>query len=225
MSETKKPRDWDKKRVEKSIRTQKEKTAFMDAQAEKVLKRQGKKLKYDSSKLFAYKLADYFYKCDHTVIDQERNKTEPYTLTGLSLALGLYGSSLCKYTKGEHNKNIAENTTLSDTGVYIEKNLQDITKTQLYDYNARPELIPYMEYLYDNTDLNAILYSNIYEKARLLVQQQAEQRLYINGRVADIFTMKSKHGWTDEVRTVHRLEIATDEQAKKALEDLRLLDD
>lgn len=225
MTEKKRTRDWDKKRVEKSIKSQKEKTAYMDAQAEKVLKRQGKKLKYDSSKLFAYKLAEYFLKCDNTVIDPEKNKTEPYTLTGLSLALGLYGSSLCKYTKGEHDKNIVENTTLSDTGVYIEKNLQDITKTQLYDYNARPELIPYMEYLYDNTDLNAILYSNIYGKARLLVQQQAEQRLYINGRVADIFTMKSKHGWTDEVRTVHRLEIATDEQAKKALEDLRLLDD
>ena len=225
MTEKKKTRDWDKRRVEKSIRTQKAKTAYMDEQAEKVLKRQGKKLKYDSSKLFAYKLADYFYKCDNTVIDPEKNKTEPYTLTGLSLALGLYGSSLCKYTKGEHDKNIVENTTLSDTGVYIEKNLQDITKTQLYDYDARPELVPYMNYLYDNTDLNAILYSNIYGKARLLVQQQAEQRLYINGRVADIFTMKSKHGWTDEVRTVHRLEIATDEQAKKALEDLRLLDD
>lgn len=225
MSETKKPRDWDKKRVEKSIRTQKEKTAYMDAQAEKVLKRQGKKLKYDSSKLFAYKLADYFNRCDHTIIDPEKNKTEPYTLTGLSLALGLYGSSLMKYTKGDHDKNIVENTMQSDTGVYIEKNLQDTTKTLLYDYNARGDLQPYMDYLYDNTDINAILYSNIYEKARLLVQQQAEQRLYINGRVADIFTMKAKHGWQEENRTVHRLEIATDEQARKALEDLRLLDD
>lgn len=51
MTEKKRTRDWDKKRVEKSIKSQKEKTAYMDAQAEKVLKRQGKKLKYDSSKL------------------------------------------------------------------------------------------------------------------------------------------------------------------------------
>ena len=97
-------------------------------------------------------MAEYFRKCDNTMIDPEKNKTEPYTLTGLSLALGLYGSSLYKYTKGEHDKNIIENTVQSDTGVYIEKNLQDITKTLLYDYNARGDLQPYMNYLYDKRE-------------------------------------------------------------------------
>ena len=221
----KKGRAWDKKRVEKSTASQKRKTALMDERANQVLTRQGKKLKYDSSKLFAYKIAEYFYNCDATIIDPEKNKTEPYTLTGIQKAIGLWGSSFQNYIHGEHDKNITEHTRETTDGIYIECNLQDITKSQLYDYDMRADLIPYMAFLYDNTDINAILYSTIYQKARLMVQEQAEKRLYIRGSVADIFTLKSKYGWQEQNTTVHRLEIATPEQAKKALQELDLLSD
>ena len=221
----KKQRAWDKKRVEKSTATQKTKTALMDEQAERILTRQGKKLKYDSSKLFAYKIAEYFYNCDATIIDQEKNKTEPYTLTGIQKAIGLYGGSFQKYIHGEHDKNITEHVKETTDGIWIECNLQDTTKSQLYDYDNRADLIPYMNYLYDNTDMTAILYSTIYQKARLMVQEQAEKRLYIRGSVADIFTLKSKYGWQEQNTTVHRLEIATPEQARKALQELDLLNE
>ena len=221
----KKQRAWDKKRVEKSTATQKTKTALMDEQAERILTRQGKKLKYDSSKLFAYKIAEYFYNCDATIIDPEKNKTEPYTLTGIQKAIGLYGGSFQKYIHGEHDKNITEHVKETTDGIWIECNLQDTTKSQLYDYDNRADLIPYMNYLYDNTDMTAILYSTIYQKARLMVQEQAEKRLYIRGSVADIFTLKSKYGWQEQNTTVHRLEIATPEQARKALQELDLLNE
>lgn len=225
MTEKKRTRDWDKKRVEKCTQSVKEKTARIHANDRaRAEKRQGRKPKYTSSKAFAYKLSEYMLKCDRTIIDTEKNKTEPYTLTGLSLAVGLNGSPLQSYIKGEKNYIVDEHTEYRN-GHYIETNISDSEKIYLYECDQVPELKPYMDMLYDDTDINAICFNSIYERARLLVQQQAEQRLYINGRVADIFTMKSKHGWTDEVRTVHRLEIATDEQAKKALEDLRLLDD
>ena len=74
-TQTKKPaRPWDKKRVAASTKTQKEKTARLNAKAERITqeRRQGKPLKYDSSKLMAYKIADYFSKCDNTVIDTEK---------------------------------------------------------------------------------------------------------------------------------------------------------
>ena len=218
-----KNRPWDAERVRKSTATQKTKTALMDEQAERILTRQGKKLKYDSSKLFAYKIADYFNKCDNTIVDTEKNKTEPYTLTGIQKAIGLYGGAWQKYVHGEHDKSVAEHIKETTDGIYIECNLQDTTKSRLYDYETRADLTPYMQYLYDNTDINAILYSSIYQKARLMVQEQAEKRLYIRGSVADIFTLKSKYGWQEQNTTVHRLEIATPEQAKRALQELDLL--
>lgn len=218
-----KNRPWDKKRTEKTAKLQREKTARLDARAEEILKRQGKKLKYDSSKLFAYKIADYFSQCDNTIIDIEKNKTEPYTLTGIQKAIGLWGSSFQNYIHGEHDKNITEHTRETEDGYYIECNLKETTKSALYDYEMRADLTPYMECLYDNTDLNSLRYSTIYQKARLMVQEQAEKRLYIRGSVADIFTLKSKYGWQEQQTTVHRLEIATPEQARKALQELDLL--
>lgn len=219
------PREWDERRVKKSTKTQQEKTAFLDERAERILKRQGKPLKYDSSKLFAYKIADYFQRCDSTIIDPDKGKTEPYTLTGIQKAIGLYGGSWQKYINGTNDKKVTEHIKESIDGTLIECNLQDITKTQLFDYSTRTDLVPYMAYLYDDTDINAILYSSIYQKARLAVQEQAEKRLYIRGSVADIFTMKSQYKWQEEQTTRHVVQIASPEDAKQALEALKLLDE
>ena len=209
----------------KAIReSTKAKTAKMNADAEKILKRQGKPLKYDSSKLFAYKFADYMCKCDNTIIDPDKGKTEPYTLTGLQLATGLAGSSWLSYIDGTHDKHVPEHVKETQDGIFIECNLQDITKSQLFDYDNRPELKGYMDFLYDNTDIQGITYRNIYQKARTAVQQQAELRLYLRGSVADIFTLKSKYGWQEENKTVHRVEIATSEDARQALEELKLIE-
>ena len=209
----------------KAIReSTKAKTAKLDERAEQILKRQGKPLKYDSSKLFAYKFADYMCKCDNTIIDKDKGKTEPYTLTGLQIATGLAGGAWQRYIDGTHDKNVVEHTKQTDNGTLIEYGLQDTTKSQLYDYDSREELKPYMDFLYDDSDITGIIYSSVYQKARTAVQQQAELRLYIRGSVADIFTLKSKYGWQEENKTVHRYEIATSEEAKEALKELQLLE-
>ena len=76
----------------------------------------------------------------------------------------------------------------------------------------------------DLRGLHRIIYSTVYQKARTAVQQQAELRLYLRGSVADIFTLKSKYGWQEENKTVHRVEIATSEDARQALEELKLIE-
>lgn len=219
----------EKKRKEYADRARKsiqQKTERIHAQEEKRKeeRRQGRKPKYTSSKAFAYKLAEYFVKCNRTIIDEAKSKTEPYTLTGIQIALGLAGSSYQSYKHGEKNYIIDEHTVFTGNK-WIEKNIKEEEKAFIYDCQQDEDIQAYFQLIYDETDISAIYFDCLLEKARQIVAEQAEQRLYINGRVADIFTMKSKHGWQEENRTVHRLEIATDEQAKKALEDLRLLDD
>lgn len=169
-------------------------------------------------------LANYFAKCDNTIIDQEKNKTEPYTLTGLQLAVGVAGSGYQRYKNGEANHIVDEHTTFNGSN-WIEINISDREKALLYEFEKDQALQPYFNYLYDSTDIIAIYFSSIYQKARLLVQDQAEKRLYINGRVADIFTLKSKYGWQEEQTTRHVVQIATPEDARQALEALKLLDD
>ena len=71
----------------------------------------------------------------------------------------------------------------------------------------------------------AMHFSDIAKKARQIVEEQAEQRLYIKGRVADIFTMKSQYKWQEEQTTRHVVQIASPEDAKQALEALKLLDE
>jgi len=218
-------RPWDKKRVAASTKTQKEKTARLNAKAEQITqeRRQGKPLKYDSSKLMAYKIADYFNKCDSTIIDTEKGKSEPYTLTGIMVACGLSGSAWQQYANGNNDNKLSEHTRQDNDGNWIEYDIQDKNKILLYEYNQRVDLGPYMSYLYDSSDYNAILYTSIIKKARTLVQEQAEKRLYIQGRVADIFTLKSQYGWQEENRTTHTIEIATSDQARERLKALDLL--
>ena len=219
----------EKKRKEYADRARKsiqQKTERIHAQEEKRKeeRRQGRKPKYTSSKAFAYKLAEYFVKCNRTVIDEAKSKTEPYTLTGIQIALGLAGSSYQSYKRGEKNYIIDEHTAFTGDK-WIEKNIKEDEKAFIYDCEQDTDIQAYFQLIYDETDISAIYFDSLLEKARQIVAEQAEQRLYINGRVADIFTMKAKHGWQEENRTVHRLEIATEDQARKALEDLRLLDD
>lgn len=221
-----KTRHWDKKRAAKAAASIKEKTARLHDQDEQKHqeRRQGRKPKYTSSKCFAYMLANYFAKCDNTIIDPEKSKTEPYTLTGLQLAVGVAGSGYQRYKNGEANYIVDEHTTYNGSN-WIEINISDREKALLYEFEKDQALQPYFNYLYDSTDITAIYFSSIYQKARLLVQDQAEKRLYINGRVADIFTLKSKYGWQEEQTTRHVVQIASPEDAKQALEALKLLDD
>ncbi len=218
-----KNRPWDADRTEKISRTIKAKTARI--KEERTQKTQGRPPLYKSSKAYAYKLAVYFYNCDNNIIDAEKGKTEPYTLTGLELATGMTHGTAQRYKDGTYNHIVIDNTKRTEEGFYIEdiSLIYDKEKAFIYECEQNQDLLKYFNFLYDNGDIEQLYFSTIYEKARMLTENQAEKRLYIRGSVADIFTLKSKYGWQEQQTTVHRVEIATSEEAKQALEELKLL--
>ena len=69
-----------------------------------------------------------------------------------------------------------------------------------------------------------ITYSAALQKAMLAIQEQTEERLYLKGRVGDIFALKAVHGWQEESapQTVNNtLVLATPEQAREAINLLK----
>lgn len=99
----------------------------------------------------------------------------------------------------------------------------------LQAYNIDIDNVSYydgMPYIKDSED-NVILlihYSEIVQKALLMQEQEIEERLYMKGRVGDIFALKSQHGWKEDAtpQTVNQtLVIATEEQARRAIELLK----
>ena len=102
---------------------------------------------------------------------------------------------------------------------------------RLYEYadmhNIDLEALPFGETTVihnDDGDIALITYSQALQKARLAVQEQTEERLYMKGRVGDIFALKAVHGWQEEQspQTVNQtLVIATEEQARKAIDLLK----
>lgn len=213
-------------KVTETIKTKTEKIHKERKKKAETLKTQGRPPKITSPSLLAYKIADYLYKCDSTVIDEDKGKTEPYTATGLQVALSMDNATYNRYKQGRQDERIAD-IILTVDGRLIEDNkrLPEHEKALLYDYQSRADLQPYYEYLYCNDGgIDEIYFSTIIQKAYKLIEEQAEKRLYIRGSVADIFTLKARYGWQEEKRTVHRFEIATEEQALKALQDLQLLE-
>lgn len=218
-----KRKEYGRKGAQIAAEKQKRKAAADRAHAEKI-KKQGRPHKYTSGLCFAYKLALYFYQQDHTT-DQD-GRSLPYTVTGMQLAVNCNGSGWQQYKTGERDHINDEHARYDDTQhKYIEIDIYDHEKAFIYDCTLNRNLDAYICRLYNSGDYNAIHFSNILEKAAQIVEEQAEQRLYIKGRVADIFTMKSLYKWQDSQTTVHRVEIASPDQARKALEELKLLED
>lgn len=225
---TKRTAKTDKARTAKIAKTIKDKTAQIHAERERKKERltQGRPPKYKSARALAYKLAEYMHKCDNTIVDADKGKTEPYTLTGLQVAVGMDGGTYSRYEQGEHDHAIIDVVVQVTDGQIIEDNSRIYPQEVEYirDCEQRDELRPYFDALYTPSQVvEEIYFSKVMQKARQLVQQQAELRLYMRGSVADIFTLKSKYGWQEEQTTVHRLEIATSEDARQALEELRLI--
>lgn len=215
----KKRKEQGRKGAQIARENQRRKAAQDQEHAEKI-KKQGRPHKYTSGLCFAYKIALYFYTQDNTTDDN--NNALPYTLTGLNIATG---TDLNKYYDGSRDHINNEHVKVDQNNNYIEIDIYDTEKAFIYDCENIPELQAYICRLYDKSDYNSIHFSDIAKKARQIVEEQAEQRLYIKGRVADIFTMKSQYKWQEEQTTRHVVQIATPEDARQALEALKLLDD
>lgn len=214
-----------KKQQAKNVQAIHEKQKAIDDKRKAKRERLGRPPVFLSSKALACSLAQYFYKCDNTIIDAEKGKTEPYTLTGIQLALGMDNKTYQRYKTGDQDARLVD--IVRDTGnglIEDVSQLPDNEKVLLCDVEHDPDVMQYVNRIYDNRTLEGIYYSTIIKKARQLVQQQAELRLYIRGSVADIFTLKSQYGWQEQNTTVHRVEIATSEDARAALEDLKMID-
>lgn len=157
-----------------------------------------------------YKQADLYriYNNLKEYAERQRQEDRPLTVSGLILASGVSKATWYEMAKGDYDYRLTQ---------YMEAYSIDIDNVSYYDN------IPYIEDIENNIIL-LIPYSEIIQKALLMQEEQTEERLYKNGRVGDIFALKSQHGWKEDAtpQTVNQtLVIATEEQARKAIELLK----
>lgn len=144
-----------------------------------------------------------------TYIAEKTEQEKPFTISGLILASGMSADTYYRMTAGEYDYRLLE---------YIDMyNIDTDTVTETIDG------IP----IYTDADggkVMLIAFSQIFQKAQLMIAEQTEERLYSKGRVGDIFALKAQHGWQEErsPQTVNQtLVIATEEQARKAIDLLK----
>lgn len=175
------------------------------------------------------RLAEYFYKQDTTT--DEKGRSLPYTMAGLYIAARTPSSETWSdYINGRHDQRLLDAYGRTTDGLYTETDIYIAEKRDINRLAERPELQDYIAFLSAGADKKAseqpLIVSGVMQKAKLLVQQQDEQRLKIRGQVGDIFVMKVQHGWIEEdKRTIvheHKL-LPSSEDARKALQELQLL--
>lgn len=151
--------------------------------------------------------------------DYVKSKSEselPLTVSGLILALGCSSDTYYRLQAGD-----------MDYLLYQYLDRQDI---DLDTIDTSIDTMPYVAG--PNADFDTmkdvvllIPYSSLIQKAHLLIAEQTEERLYLKGRVGDIFALKAQHGWQEDeqqARTVNQTLIIADEnQARKAIEMLK----
>lgn len=152
------------------------------------------------------KLFSYIAKCEET--------DEPITRSGMMLALGVDRQTYYRIRSGEYDWRLIEYLDMNDL------DYEDILSNDavFLDENENPCLMD------GEKKMLLIPYSDIIQKAELMHEAQTEARLYKSGKVGDIFALKSIHGWQEDHQpsTVNQtLVIATEEQARKAIELLK----
>lgn len=141
-------------------------------------------------------------------IEECGEKEQPITRADIILTLGVCKDVYYKMKAGELDYRLYE---------YIETN--HISEEDIYinNYGLPATMV-------DNKEILLIPFAELIEKGELLLEAQTEARLYKSGKVGDIFALKSLHGWQEEQspQTVNQtLVIATEEQARKAIELLK----
>lgn len=162
----------------------------------------------------AYVRADLMACRISSYIVNARRQERPLTETGIIVSLGIDPNQYKKYASGErdHLQRIGtearENN--ADIDIEIDKTLQDEDTKAVYNYLMSEE----------DSEISAPSFSNLLQKARLLVTLEREERLAKSGRVGDIFTMKAREHWQDgSEHKTNVLQITT----RNATEALQLL--
>ena len=166
--------------------------------AEKI--RRAKKYKQEDLATIYKRIMDY--------IADKREQDKPITVSGMILASGISRATWYEMLSGDYDYRLYQ---------YIDTH--NIDEMQKLDVDGMEAVA--------NSEGEVVLlicYSEILQKAMLMLEEQTEERLYKSGRVGDIFSLKAIHGWREEQspQTVNQtLVIATEEQAREAIKLLK----
>lgn len=172
----------------------------------------------DGYKEFARKRREYktarqedcgeYYKRLINYIEESKETGEPITRADIILTLNVSKDVYYRMKAGELDYRLYEfidTYNISETDIYTNSDGLPVT-------------------LIDNKEILLIPFGELIEKGELLLEAEAERRLYTSSKVGDIFALKSLHGWKEDntPHTVNQtLVIATEEQARKAIELLK----
>lgn len=166
----------------------------------------------DNSKINQKFISDMYFREKAYVEKCEKTGT-PITMSGITMASGLSSKSFKNLRDGEYDY------SLHMFADYYEVNLDG----EPHEYI---DGIPAV-----NTERGVVLLaygSELIERFCLLHQNQTEIRMYENGKVTDIFTLKAQHKWQEEEKQQvqnNTLVIASESEAKMALSNLMQLKD
>lgn len=164
-------------------------------------RRKNRTLRQEDLKSYHDKLFAYIDKC--------KAEDEPITRAGMMLALGVDQTTFYRILGFEYDYRLYEYidmNNVSDDDVFVDVSGYEAVR----GVNGEVVLL--------------IPYSEILQKAVLMLEEQTEQRLYKSGKVGDIFALKSLHGWQEDEKpqTVNQnLIIASPEQARQAINLLK----
>ena len=170
--------------------------------AEKV--RQSRKYKQEDITVVYDRLLAY--------IDNQRAEERPLTVSGMIKASGISKSTWYEMLRGDYDYQLYQ--VLDTYKIDIHNTIDEVDTIPVVNININGE----------EKTIMLIVWSEMLQKAMLSIEEQTEERLYEKGRVGDIFALKSVHNWKEEQspQTVNQtLVIATEEQARKAIELLK----
>lgn len=153
-----------------------------------------------------------FYENLCRYIEEQQEQEKPLTVSGAILAVGVDTSIWYRMRNGDFDYRLDE---------FLDVNGIDLDEAPVDEAGLKYCIV-------DGQKVLLIEFSEVIKRYMLLLQEQAEQRLYSKGgKVTDIFTLKALHGWQDspgvvnDNRTLNIDLIATPEEARFALERLK----
>lgn len=154
-------------------------------------------------------------------IQEMADKEKPLTISGMTLASGKTTEVWKKANNGSYDHYLEE--FIKAHGDRIDGYVCDMPYVEIENEQLADKYSGLDGYGKGKVTVLLEPISVVLEKARLMLEEQTETRLYEKGRVGDIFALKSKHGWRDDKSpdTVNQTLVISTDEAKKALELLK----
>ena len=145
-------------------------------------------------------------------IERQREEDRPLTVAGMIRASGIGKTSWYEILRGDYDYQLYQLIETYNIDTETIDSIEDNVPVVFVEINGKEKEIMLIEW------------SRLLKKGMLAIEEQTEERLYNKGRVGDIFALKAVHDWKEEAspQTVNQtLVIATEEQARKAIELLK----